>query len=81
MEKYAQLEDGQLVRLAREDHDAFDVLYRRYVTPVYRYCYARTNNVADAEDLTTQTFLVMLESIDRYRSGCNSAWSIARHKC
>jgi RNA polymerase sigma-70 factor (ECF subfamily) len=82
--KYAELEDNDLARLAREDHDAFEVLYHRYVTPVYRYCYARTDNVADAEDLTAQTFLAMLESINRFR-GQNSfsAWlfGIARHKC
>jgi len=84
MENYTQLEDSQLARLAREDHAAFDVLYRRYVTPVYRYCYARTDNVADAEDLTAQTFLAMLESINRYRDQSNfPAWlfGIARHKC
>ncbi|HOT90877.1 MAG TPA: RNA polymerase sigma factor [Anaerolineae bacterium] len=84
MEDYTQMEDGQLVDLARENPDAFEALYRRYVTPVYRYCYARTDNVADAEDLTAQTFLALLESIQRYRSTSNfSAWlfGIARHKC
>ncbi len=82
--KYVELQDNDLARLAREDHDAFDVLYRRYVTPVYRYCYARTDNVADAEDLTAQTFLAVVESIDRYRGERSfSAWlfGIARHKC
>lgn len=82
--KYDELEDRELARLAREDHDAFDVLYRRYVTPIYRYCYARTDNVADAEDLTAQTFLAVVESIDRYHGARNfPAWlfGIARHKC
>lgn len=84
---YAELEDSELARLARDDHDAFEALYRRYVTPIYRYCYARTDNVGDAEDLTSQTFMAMVESIDRY-SGVRGArnfpawlFGIARHKC
>jgi RNA polymerase sigma-70 factor (ECF subfamily) len=83
-QNYAELADNDLARLARDDHDAFEALYRRYVTPIYRYCYARTNNVADAEDLTAQTFLAVTESIDRYRGARNfPAWlfGIARHKC
>ncbi|HDQ34877.1 MAG TPA: RNA polymerase sigma factor [Chloroflexi bacterium] len=76
--------DEQLAQAAKADHAAFEDLYHRYVTPVYRYCYARTNNVVDAEDLTMQTFLAALESIARYRGqGAFAAWlfSIARRKC
>ncbi len=83
-QKYKELDDNALAQLARDDHAAFEVLYHRYVTPVYRYCYARTNNVADAEDLTAQTFMAMLESINRYRGAHGfPAWlfGIARHKC
>ena len=78
------LDDRELVRLAKTEYGAFDVLYRRYVTPVYRYCYARTDSVADAEDITSQTFLACLEGIQRYRGRSSfSAWlfGIARHKC
>jgi len=78
------MDDRELIRLAKAGHEAFDVLYRRYVLPVYRYCYARTDNVADAEDLTAQTFLASLEGMQRYRGrGSFSAWlfGIARHKC
>ncbi len=84
MERYTDMDDQRLARLAREDHDAFEVLYRRHVTPVFRYCYARVENVHDAEDLTAQTFLVALESIRRYRGrGAFRSWlfGIARHKC
>jgi len=81
---FATMEDQDLARLARDNHDAFDVLYRRHVTAVYRYCYARTDNVTDAEDLTAQTFLAALENIRRYRGRGNfAAWlfGIARRKC
>ena len=77
-------DDGALVEAAQSEPDAFDALYRRYVTRVYRYCYARAGNQAEAEDLTAQTFLAALEGLSRYR-GCGSfaAWlfGIARHKC
>ncbi len=78
------MDDRELIRSAKADYEAFDVLYRRYVLHVYRYCYARTDNVADAEDITAQTFLACLEGIQRYRArGSFSAWlfGIARHKC
>jgi RNA polymerase sigma-70 factor (ECF subfamily) len=79
-----EMEDQELVDLARTDYEAFDVLYRRYAVPIYRYCYARTDNVADAEDLTTQTFMAALEGLQRYRRRNSfSSWlfGVARHKC
>lgn len=76
--------DAVLVAAAREDAAAFDLLYRRYVTRVYRYCYARTDNVQVAEDLTAQTFLAALEGIGRFRGdGSVAAWlfGIAANVC
>jgi DNA-directed RNA polymerase specialized sigma24 family protein len=46
-------EEAALVRAAREDPEAFALLYHRYVTPVYRYLYQRADSASDAEDLTT----------------------------
>ena len=77
-------DDGALIEAAQSDPDAFDALYRRYVTPVYRYCYARAGDRADAEDLTAQTFLAAMEGLSRYRGqGSFAAWlfGIARRKC
>lgn len=74
----------ELALQARQDADAFDTLYRRYVTQVYRYCYARTNLETEAEDLTAQVFLAALESIDRFQArGSFAAWlfGIASRKC
>jgi len=42
------------VRLAQNDAHAFGALYDRYVQRIYRYCFYRTNNGHDAEDLTAQ---------------------------
>ncbi len=78
------LDDLQLAQQAGADRSAFDALYRRYVTQVYRYCYVRVNDVAEAEDLTTQTFIAALESIASFRgNGAFAAWlfGIARRKC
>jgi RNA polymerase sigma factor (sigma-70 family) len=69
--------DADLVRRARttEDQEAFAVLYRRYVTPVYRYVHARTGDVRQAEDLTAQTFVAALEGLPRYRErGTFAGW-------
>ncbi|MDF1514923.1 MAG: RNA polymerase sigma factor [Anaerolineae bacterium] len=84
MRAFTDMADEELIELAKSDHDAFDVLYRRFVVPVYRYCYARTGSIADAEDLTAQTFLAALEGVQRYQARRGfSPWlfGIARHKC
>lgn len=76
-------EDAVLVETARRNPTAFADLYRRYVTPVYRYLYSRVGNAADAEDLTAQTFIAALEGLSGYRErGSFAAWlfTIAHHK-
>jgi len=76
-------EDASLVKAARRDPAAFATLYRRYVTPVYRYLYSRVGDGADAEDLTAQVFTEALEGLHCYRERGNfAAWlfTIARHK-
>jgi len=76
-------DDAQLVRAARRDAAAFGTLYRRHVTPIYRYVYSRVGNAADAQDLTAQVFLEALQGLDRYHErGSFRAWlfTIAHHK-
>jgi RNA polymerase sigma-70 factor (ECF subfamily) len=69
------LSDDQLARQARASAEAFAELYRRHVRRVYRYHLARTGNVHDAEDLTSQTFLAALEGIRSWRGdGSFAAW-------
>lgn len=79
-----QRDEDALIQAARENRDAFDALYRRYVTRVYRYCYSRVGDHADAEDLTARTFLAVLQRLSEYDGrGAFIAWlfSIAHHKC
>src|SRR5450759_5910809 len=76
-------DDTVLVEAARCDPAAFTTLYRRYVTPVYRYLYKWVGSPVEAEDLTSQVFIEMLEGLVHYREqGHFAAWlfTIARRK-
>jgi|SRR5215211_2313659 len=73
----AQSEIRSLVeRAQRGDRDALEELYLIHFDRIYGYLHMTVGNRHDAEDLTTQTFLKMLESIGRfqYRSAPFSAW-------
>lgn len=65
-----------LVKLAQGgDQDSLSVLYRRYVTEIYRYAYRQVGNREDAEDLTSQIFLQVVRSIGGYQpQGHFRAW-------
>jgi RNA polymerase sigma factor (sigma-70 family) len=45
----------------------FTELYHKNATPVFYYLYSLVRNVADAEDLTSQTFTTALENQSRLR--------------
>jgi RNA polymerase sigma-70 factor (ECF subfamily) len=75
--------DAALAKASRRDPAAFAALYRRYVTPIYRYLYSRVGEAAAAEDLTSQVFIEALEGLAGYREqGHFAAWlfTIARHR-
>jgi RNA polymerase sigma-70 factor, ECF subfamily len=65
-----------VARAQGSDRDALEELYLRHFDRVYSYLHMSVGNRHDAEDLTTQTFLKMLESINRFhwRSVPFSAW-------
>jgi RNA polymerase sigma-70 factor, ECF subfamily len=66
-----------LVDRAKEgDRDALEELYLIHFDRIYSYLHVSVGNRHDAEDLTTQTFLKMLESIGKFRwqSAPFSAW-------
>lgn len=60
-------DERELVERAKQDPEAFGLLYERYVAQIYRYLYYRTGNPQDAEDLTARTFYRALEHLPRYQ--------------
>lgn len=59
--------EEDLVERAKEDPEAFGVLYERYVDQIYQYVFYRTGNRYDAEDLTAKTFYKALANVGRYQ--------------
>lgn len=61
------LSDAEVVRLANEGREAaFRELVRRYERPVFALVYRMVRNRETAEDLTQDTFVKVLNHIDRY---------------
>jgi RNA polymerase sigma-70 factor (ECF subfamily) len=58
--------DAQIVAQARQDSNAFGLLYERYVDRIYAYIYHRVGNAQDAEDLTARTFYRALDNLAGY---------------
>jgi RNA polymerase sigma-70 factor (ECF subfamily) len=58
------------------DRSSLEELYLLHFDRIYSYLHMTVGNRHDAEDLTTQTFLKMLESIGKFRWGAApfSAW-------
>ena len=65
-----------VTRAQQGDRAALEELYLIHFDRIYSYLHMSVGNRHDAEDLTTQTFLKMLESIGRFRwqAAPFSAW-------
>jgi RNA polymerase sigma-70 factor (ECF subfamily) len=65
-----------VARAQQGDREALEELYLLHFDRIYSYLHMSVGNRHDAEDLTTQTFLKMLEAIGRFRwrSAPFSAW-------
>jgi RNA polymerase sigma-70 factor (ECF subfamily) len=67
--------DESLARQAVSSPAAFAELYRRHAARIYRYHLACAGAEADAQDLTTQTFLAALEGLAGFRGEAGfAAW-------
>lgn len=61
-------ETEQLIRRAQVgDKEAVSALYRTYAPAIYRYIFYRVPTIADAEDLTAEVFLKMVEGLPGYQ--------------
>ena len=66
---------GRIIKKARRDPEAFSTLYDLFARDIYRYCFSRAGNHADAEDLTAQTFIAVMEGLSNYKEqGKFKAW-------
>ncbi len=80
--------DSQVDELARQcrqgDKQAFAGIYDTYIDKIYMYLFYRTFHRETSEDLTSRTFLKVMEKIHQYKpkKGRFSAWifSIARNQ-
>lgn len=63
---YKDLDDTELVQLAKDDKEAFGEIYERYMPKIYNYIYYRTSNQHDAEDLTARVFFRAMSHIGNY---------------
>ena len=60
---------AQVIKLARShDEDAVVALYQRALPVIYRYALARLGRSDLVEDVVSEVFLVMVESIDELRT-------------
>ena len=79
-ERHAASDSGRIRDLVERaqlgDRSALEELYLTHFDRIYSYLHMSVGSRHDAEDLTTQTFLKMLESIGRFRwqSAPFSAW-------
>ena len=55
-----------LAQRATTDEEAFEELYEYFFPRVYNFIYARLKNSADADDVTSITFLKMNENLESY---------------
>jgi RNA polymerase sigma-70 factor (ECF subfamily) len=78
-----ELEDTSILEAMRGDPSALAAVYDFYARRIYRYFYSRVENSEDADDLTAQTFLSIIEALPRYQHrGHFTAWifQVARSK-
>jgi len=76
----AACSDDELIRRVGErDHEAFEVLYRRFVRPVLGFALKRLGDTGRAEDATQETFAAIWRSAASYRPerGAGATWLYA----
>jgi RNA polymerase sigma-70 factor (ECF subfamily) len=74
-----KLSEAEAIRRARNgDRSVFEYLYRLHSRRVYALCLRMVGNIAEAEDLTQEAFLLLLRKIHTFRG--ESAFSTWLHR-
>jgi RNA polymerase sigma-70 factor (ECF subfamily) len=82
-DKRPQVDPLTVQKAVEGDRSALGLIYDTYARDIYRYIFSKLGNSTNAEDLTAQTFMAVIESLPSYRHhGQFSAWifQIARNK-
>lgn len=58
--------ERDLVKRVKENKQEFLVIYETHFQRIYNYAYFRTMDTNEAEEITSQTFLAALESIENF---------------
>jgi RNA polymerase sigma-70 factor (ECF subfamily) len=77
-----ELDDALILSAMTGSTTGLAAIYDAYARRIYRYFFSRVENAAEADDLTAQTFLKVIETLPRYRHrGQFTAWifQIARN--
>jgi len=77
-----ELDDALILSAMSGNVTALGAIYDAYARRIYRYFFSRVENATEADDLTAQTFLKVIEALPRYQHrGQFTAWifQIARN--
>lgn len=86
MDDFSALHDEQrLVAAAQQDPQAFRLVFQRFHPRVFAYVASRTGNTDDAEDITAEVFLRVVEGLAKFQdrgAGSFAGWvfRIAYHE-
>lgn len=78
-----EFDEAFILDAMQGDASGLAAIYDFYVRRIHRYFYSRVENAEDAEDLTAQTFMSVIEALPRYQHRDRfTAWifQIARSK-
>lgn len=67
-------DEAQLVEKAKTDDGAFGQLYEKYLPLIYGYVHRRVGNQDDAEEITSQIFLKVVEHLRSFKGTTFKAW-------
>ena len=69
------LDDALILNAMKGDETALAAVYDFYARRIYRYFFSRVENAEDADDLTAQTFMSIIEALPHYQHhGQFTAW-------